>query len=146
MAILPPALILARLRGTWRLEREYFGVSGSMNGTAAWQSGAADELHYAEEGILRVGARRLSATRRYDFRPVGDAVDIRFADGPNNGGLFLSLRFAETDDDAATAAASHLCAADLYEGEWRVGPAGLYSAITVTGPHKSYRMVSRYRR
>lgn len=96
--------------------------------------------------MLQLGAARMSATRRYDFRPAGEAVEIRFADGPSAGGLFLRLIFRLDDDGMAVASASHLCAADLYEGEWRIGRAELHATITASGPQKAYRMISRYDR
>ena len=146
MTAIPPPSILTLLQGQWSLNRQYFGVPGSLRGRAIWLPDASDGLHYAEEGVLQIGAARMSATRRYDFRPAGDAVEIRFADGPSAGGLFLRLIFVAAADGMAVASASHLCAADLYEGEWRIGRAELHATITASGPHKAYRMISRYDR
>lgn len=136
--------IFQALVGEWKLHRQIVPF-GSLTGGASFVAQSAARLHYTETGILRLdgGAGSTEARRCFSYRWEHGAINVYFADGPQDGQLFHVLSF----DDAISATASHHCVADLYRTTYRFElPARFSVEHHVTGPHKRYVSTSLYTR
>ncbi len=127
---------LADFQGQWRLERDIVhadGTSARFVGRAVWECSGAD-LDYAETGELAVpGQAPITAGQRYIWRPD---LTVWFSDG----------RYFHTVP-ARGGRTRHWCAPDRYDGEYDFDPWPRFRVTwRVSGPRKSYRMVSTYRR
>ena len=133
--------VLQDFVGHWHLSRRIenaLGPDGSLTGTAILQPRSGG-LAYHEQGALRLGeAPPLAASRRYLWQARSDKIEVRFEDG---------RAFHAFDPAALLSAARHDCPPDLYLlyydfshwPNWR-------SSVKVSGPRKSYQMVTHYQR
>lgn len=98
--------------------------------------GASIDLRWEEEGTLYWGGRCLSAHRTLALRLVGGEWWMTF----EHGGLFHRWQPAERLE--------HPCLADRYLGWLDLDPEGRQMRLLwdVTGPSKSQRIFTRYRR
>lgn len=126
--------------GAWVLERRILhddGPDAKFRGSARF---IPDEtgLIYEEKGLMKIdGHRPVSAQRRYLWREDEDgAIEVLFEDG---------RAFHRIDGDAPED--SHWCDPDTYDVRYEFGHwPDWISTWKVSGPRKSYRMVSNYRR
>ena len=141
------AQILQDLRGAWILHRDIQPGGARLHGDAVFAPMGEAVLAYRESGILTLADGRESfAYRQYRYRLSEDNVVVEFADGPDIGKQFLSLRFSRTDR-GWEASDVHVCRDDTYHANYRIlGPAAFEVIITVQGPAKAYELVSRYSR
>ncbi len=114
------------------------GTRGEFVGTATF---AADDggVVQTEAGELTYGDHRGPAERHLLWGPgSADGVQVRFADG---------RPFYVYRPVAGEWTAVHPCGADEYvvTGRW-LGPHAFDEEWSVTGPTKSYRLLSSYRR
>lgn len=139
--------ILQHLRGAWTLRRDIQPGGARLYGDAVFAPSGEGALAYRESGILTLAdGGEFSAYRQYLYRSSGDSVVVEFADGPDVGRQFLSLRFSPTDG-VLEASDVHACRDDAYHATYRIlGPAAFEVVITVQGPAKAYELVSRYSR
>ena len=92
---------------------------------------------FTEQGILRIGAREMPASRSYRLEPGDRSMRIRHADGSE----FIELGWR------AAQAVRHVCAADLYAGRFFFRDADEWiEAWRVKGPRKNYASLGRFRR
>ncbi len=127
---------LRDFKGIWDLQRQIEhrdGTRARFEGQALWKADD-DGLCQQETGALRIGENPpIKAMRRYLWRPD---LSVHFDDGrffhkvPPLGGK-----------------AGHWCAPDQYDGSYDFSRWPDFEVTwQVTGPRKSYRMHSRYRR
>ena len=130
----------AFLAGGWNLSRTIddrrTGQRGTLEGTATFAP-EGDGLVYREEGVLELAGYRGPVMQAYRYRfPAPHRAEVAFRDG----GLFHAL-----DLSRGVWAAEHVCADDLYRGDFRVeGPDRWRVSWTVTGPRKDQTLISRY--
>lgn len=127
---------LAHFEGAWRLERKIsddLGPNGVFEGEAIWAP-VPDGARLTEKGLLKLnGQKALQAERSYVWR---DDLTVWFPDGR----FFHSvpLHGGETE---------HWCDPDMYRVAYDFSAWPKFQTIwTVSGPRKSYRMVSVYKR
>ncbi|MEE8505068.1 MAG: DUF6314 family protein [Kiloniellales bacterium] len=132
----------AFLAGGWKLRRTIddrrAGQRGTLEGAAVFTP-EGDGLVYREAGVLDLAGYRGSVIQAYRYSfPAPHRAEVAFRDG----GLFHVL-----DLSARTWAAEHVCAGDLYRGDFLVeGPDQWRVSWTVTGPRKDQTLISRYSR
>ena len=125
---------LSDFEGDWTLSRRILHEDGRvamLEGRARWDRDG-DALIYNEEGELRLeGHAPVHATRRYRWE---EGLRVHFEDGrffhvvPAQGGT-----------------AHHWCSPDDYQVAYDFDDWPVFTTIwTVRGPHKAYRMISRY--
>ena len=143
--------LLPSLTGRWRIRRSIEDLRSAS--PVATLDGHADILpdgpwqaFYVEEGLLSLhGGPPVNARRTYYYRQQDSGLEIFF--DAERARLFHRLVLSEDADGSLVAADLHLCGADRYEGLYRFGRGGSFSIEhAVTGPHKSYRSITRYER
>ena len=134
-----PAERLAGLLGPWRVIR----VLRHADGTRARFRGRADwtprgpVLHCLEDGTLDQGGARYPASRVTLWRADATRLHVAFADGRPFHAFAAGPR----------AGAVHDCPPDTYRIGYDFGGGQGWSCRWhVTGPRKSYRALTRYRR
>lgn len=132
----------AFLAGGWKLSRTIddrrAGQRGTLEGAAVFTP-EGDGLVYREEGVLDLDGYRGSVMQAYRYSfSAPHRAEVAFRDG----GLFHAL-----DLSRGVWAAEHVCADDLYRGNFRVeGPDRWRVSWAVTGPRKDQTLISRYSR
>ena len=124
------------LLGCWHVRRT---VIDFLAGTSCVFSGQAVVTAdaFVETGDIRIGERRLAASRSYRLEKRGDMITVLRADGS----AFISL------DGRASQSVRHDCGADLYVGRLLFrGPHEWAEAWRVKGPRKNYASLSRFSR
>ena len=126
--------------GTWLLSREIVdgkGPDGRFEGEAEFVRDGGN-LNYIERGTLHLGTASFQAERRYLWSTLGPGeIALHFDDG----------RFFHSFALNPKAHATHNCPPDWYSVHYYFENWPVWSASwDVTGPRKSYRMNSRYRR
>jgi len=132
-----------RFEGVWRIERSIrdraSGSDGDFKGQARlWRS--MDGLAYHEEGLLNLGASiGLKAERKYFWQlQVPGRIDVYFDDG-------RFFHFFNPNENQWQA--EHICSPDHYRVAYEFRDNKNWRSIwDVSGPIKSYRMVSNYSR
>lgn len=140
------------LVGEWVFEREVPGYA-SVRGEARVMAAADGEARYEETAIVSLaqGGTRMRATQCYWFRRLAgpvNGIEVRFCD---TGELFERLEFRERADGGLEARARFLCADDVYESAFVVGPVEdgeerLRVEHVVRGPRKDYTVRTTYAR
>ncbi|MEM6355918.1 MAG: DUF6314 family protein [Pseudomonadota bacterium] len=126
-------------RGGWSMRRiiedVVDGVIGEFWGEAQFEPD--DEgLLCREEGVLRFRGQDLHADRGSLWRfPSPGEVEVRYLDGRPFHSFPLARPTAE-----------HLCGDDIYQVHYTFGGGAWSSVWSVSGPNKSYRMMTDYRR
>ncbi|MEM9063818.1 MAG: DUF6314 family protein [Pseudomonadota bacterium] len=126
-------------RGGWSMRRiiedVVDGVIGEFWGEAQFEPD--DEgLLCREEGVLRFRGQDLHADRGSLWRfPSPGEVEVRYLDGRPFHSFPLARPTAE-----------HLCGDDIYQVHYTFGSGAWSSVWSVSGPNKSYRMMTDYRR
>ena len=143
----PIADLRTYLAGTWEIRRiledKIRGEGGRFDGQASFAPESDDTLAYREDGCLVLGGFATLAHQSYLYGfpaplVVPHRAEVRFADG---------RPFHDLDLSAGLWQAEHLCAADLYRGQFRAEAPGRWSAVwTVTGPRKDQRLESLFTR
>ena len=132
----------AFLAGGWNLSRTIddrgAGQRGTLEGTAVFAP-EGDGLVYREAGVLDLAGYRRPVVQAYRYSfPAPHRAAVAFRDG----GLFHALNLS-----GGAWAAEHVCADDLYRGDFRVEGADRWRVSwTVTGPRKDQTLTSRYSR
>lgn len=141
------AQILRNLRGAWILHRDIQPDGARLFGEAVFTPVGEDALAYRETGVLTLAdGQEFSAYRQYRYCLREGSVIVDFADGPEVGKQFLSLRFFQPDS-WFEASDVHACGNDSYHATYKIFDAGAFeTVITVRGPAKAYQLVSRYSR
>ncbi len=124
--------------GRWQIARritDALGPDGVFDGEAVFERGDGG-LIYREAGTLRLGKAEFRAERQYLWQADGrGGVTVRFADGRPFHGFDLG----------DTAAADHACDPDQYRVAYEFARWPSWTSTwQVTGPRKSYVMVSDY--
>jgi uncharacterized protein DUF6314 len=148
MSARPPEGLLGALAGRWAIARVIEGEGAQAVGVASLRPDGDGALAYKEACQLTLSDGRVFQTyRNYRYRFVGEAIEIHFADGPDQGRLFVRLAFAQWAGAQAEAFDIHHCGDDIYRVLFRLDlPSQFETEITVSGPRKNYRAVSRYER
>lgn len=138
--------LLDMLEGAWRLSRSIEAEGAVMQGRAQFSRLAQDALLYREEGVLTLhNGQTVRCTRSYRFLAQGESLQIVFNDAPDAGKPFVTLRFSDAPSGVLIANDEHLCVADTYSVRYCLRlPAGYETDISVSGPQKKYRAVTRY--
>ncbi|OGT47175.1 MAG: hypothetical protein A3E82_02530 [Gammaproteobacteria bacterium RIFCSPHIGHO2_12_FULL_38_11] len=138
------------LCGSWKLNREIIDYKSKETKTATgdvvWEKTASTAiLHCRESGKLMLLEGKYDFLRDYFYQLDLDNVNILFADGINNGKLFLSFPFS----DVFCIQASHVCIKDHYRASLIV-PKNFHRDFCiifyVDGPQKAYQITSHYHR
>ncbi|MFD2175086.1 DUF6314 family protein [Rhodobacter lacus] len=132
--------------GLWQMERwiddRFGGQPGHFIGTAELQRDAKSAppgtWNWNESGYLTLGEETpVLATRTYLWRPVPPRIEVFFEDGRPFHAFALS----------GQATAAHWCDPDDYRVDYDFSRWPDWSATwRVSGPHKDYEMISRYKR
>ncbi|MDX6805669.1 DUF6314 family protein [Terrihabitans rhizophilus] len=139
-----PAALLARLIGTWTIERS-ISPDGSFRGAATFVQRADGDLGYSEQGELVLPTGRFAAERRYRFEPHETGFTVHFVDTAPR--LFHRVELRRMPDGAWTGEAPHPCGNDLYVTAYCFAPDGTFTIINrVSGPNKDYVVTSAYTR
>ena len=135
---------LAALIGAWVLDRQVEGVA-AMSGTAVFEADEPGWLAYREAGWLRLaGGQSFHAERRYLFQPRSTGFAVFFAETPPR--LFQEVGLSE-ERGLLSGEAVHRCEPDLYRSRYTFRSDGTFSIHhSVSGPRKSYRVDTLYRR
>jgi len=133
--------LLAHLRGQWTCRREIedrrAGREGRFEGEASFGHDGIG-LAYAEAGVLELpGTGAFRAERRYLWRAVPAGIAVLHENG---------TPFHAFDPRGDRPAALHRCEPDLYHVVYTFEADAWSSVWDVTGPRKSYRLVTRYAR
>ncbi|MDQ0391525.1 DUF6314 family protein [Labrys monachus] len=146
-----PHDILSSLAGEWRIRRSIEEIASSapmaeLEGIARITPAGRSEAAYVEEGLLSLPGRPpVGARRAYHYRQRADGIDIFFDAAGTR--IFHRLVLRDEGDGGLAATDLHLCAADRYEGVYRFLADGRFTVEhAVTGPRKSYRSMTDYRR
>ena len=138
------ARLFQSLEGQWRLQKS---MSGGQNfvGTALFARLAADCLRLTESGVLTLPDSQLQAGRTWDwFLRADGQLDIRYP--REQGGAPYHLLTPVRDGATWSGQASHLCAADVYEADYRLGEKAVLIEHWVRGPNKHYRVRAQFSR
>ncbi len=135
----------AALAGEWRLEKT-FSDGARFFGVARFIANETNALRLEEEGVLSLATGgSLKAFRQWDWAlEEGGALAIRYP--RENGGQPYHRFVPRFSGGEWTGAASHPCAADLYEAGYSFRPGLVTVAHRVTGPRKDYRIDARFSR
>jgi len=125
--------------GRWTIKRR---IEDALSGQDASFSGVAeiseqgDQWRYSETGQLQiVGAKPMTAERRYIWRADAAGVDVFFEDG----------RFFHRIALASAANAAHWCDPDQYDVVYDFVDWPIWQSVwIVIGPRKNYTMQSVY--
>lgn len=142
MGTYPVTDLAEYLRGAWHLARDIVDADGAALGTftgTAEFTPQDDELHYHEQGELRLAEHQGRASRSLRYHPEEPArCTVWFADGH----FFHDLRL-----DTGTWEVRHPCRADLYYGYFEVtGNDQWQQHWRVAGPEKAYEMTTTFTR
>lgn len=142
------AALLEMFEGEWDLSRRIDEENAVMIGHARFTREGSDVLRYREEGLLTLrNGQTIRCSRRYRFVAYPDSLLIEFDDGPDQGKKFVEIRFTGNPDGLMMGLDDHHCGQDLYTVEYRLSPPGCYEThVTVSGPQKAYRAVTRYQK
>lgn len=116
-----------------------------MAGQGEFTPTSHDEYKYIEQGTLTLdhGGVVENVTRVFLYQFKDEAIQIYYADGPDNGKLFQTLTF-KNDSEAS---AEHLCGKDLYKSHYKFEfPESFTITHDVKGPKKDYVSETVFRR
>ncbi len=122
-------------------------MSGGQHfaGTALFQRMAEDCLRLTESGVLTLPDAQLQAGRAWDwFLRPDSQLDIRYPQ--EHGGAPYHLLTPVRDGEGWFGHASHSCAADVYDADYRIGEKAMLIEHLVRGPNKDYRVQARFSR
>lgn len=128
--------IFQQLSGWWEINRQ-ISPGGVILGEVEFEAVSDDEYAYREHGTLTLdhGDVVEGVTRSYRYIYKEGAIQVLYADGPDDGKLFQVLEF----EDKTRAQAQHLCGQDLYQSRYEFYLPDSFSIThTVTGPKKDY--------
>lgn len=139
------------LTGAWTLERTISDGS-SFSGTAVFSPFGDNALLLVEEGLFRPGGltdphqKPMPAGRQWIWRLVGTGqgqLDISYPEP--DGRLYHNFRPVHAAGEWR-GAGEHLCGADVYRADYRLGANRMEIVHDVAGPAKDYRLTSRFSR
>jgi Family of unknown function (DUF6314) len=138
------ATVFAALTGQWRIERRIDPGLGTFTGVARIRPLRTDELHYREDGELRLATGHSGpAHREYVYILDGDAIRVCLVVDGEPGTTVHRLDLA----GGSEASDVHLCRADRYLGTYSFAGADRFTvAMRVVGPDKDYEIHTSYRR
>jgi hypothetical protein len=148
---LPPAeKVFALLEGSWAIERA-IEPGGQYEGVGEFSKVAPNTLDYYEKGRLSLAnGKRLNAEKRYTYLLGNGVIEVRFADGVNQGEHFVFMQFPSFQDEPwpiESAEDTHLCLLDTYKAIFRFDSEDEFSVTYVVhGPRKGYVSRSIYSR
>lgn len=133
-----------RLEGAWDLGRT-IQDQATMTGIARFRRHDPDALEYREEGRVRLAdGRAFDAHRQYRFERAPRGFLVFFAEEPPR--LFHRIELMR-DGDALAGSATHQCAPDVYDSNYRFLTDGsFFIRHAVRGPRKDYVSVTMFRR
>jgi hypothetical protein len=138
------ARLFHSLEGEWRLEKSMSGGQ-DFAGTALFARVAGDCLRLTESGVLTLPDSQLQAGRAWDwFLRADGQLEIRYP-AENGGGSYHRLTPVR-DGGSWFGQASHLCAADVYDADYRLGEKAMLIEHLVRGPNKDYRVRAQFSR
>ena len=140
-----PDLIFDELAGRWQIERR-IDNGAVLTGTAIFKRAASNELRYCEEGRLRLpNGGQFDSEQKYVYGKLEGGFAVFFNETPLR--LFHELHFQPDGRGAFRGHATHPCDNDLYNSEYAFLPDGSFVVQhQVTGPKKSYLMITQYHR
>jgi hypothetical protein len=124
------------LVGDWKVRRTMIDfLTGATHRFAG--DAVVTEDAFTEHGLMRIGAHKMPASRRYRLEPGEGSMRILHADGRD---------FIEIGPEAAQTV-RHLCGADLYVGRFFFRGADEWAeAWRVKGPRKNYASLGWFQR
>jgi hypothetical protein len=133
-----------RLEGAWDLVRT-IEDQATMTGIAEFRRHGPDALAYREEGRVRLAdGKAFDAHREYLFERAPHGFLVCFAEEPPR--LFHRIELMRAGD-ALAGSATHQCAPDVYDSNYRFLADGTFSIRhMVRGPRKGYVSVTMFTR
>jgi hypothetical protein len=146
----PAARVFALLEGSWTIERA-IEPGGQYVGIAEFIQVSPDILEYYEKGRLSLAnGKRLDAEKRYTYLLQDGTIEVRFADGMNDGQHFVFIEFPTFQEQPwpiESAEDTHICRLDTYKAVFRFeSPDSFSTTYNVCGPRKGYVSRSVYTR
>jgi len=125
-----------RLEGAWELGRTIENQA-TMTGIAKFRRHDPNALDYREEGRVQLAdGKAFDAHREYRFERAPHGFLVFFAEEPPR--LFHRIELIG-DGDALSGSATHLCAPDVYDSDYRFLADGTFVIRhAVRGPRKNY--------
>jgi hypothetical protein len=133
-----------RLEGAWDLGRT-IESQATMTGIAEFRRHDPNTLGYREEGRVQLSdGKGFDAHREYRFERAPHGFLVFFAEEPPR--LFHRIELIR-DGDALAGSATHLCAPDVYDSDYRFLADGTFVIChTVRGPRKDYVSTTVFKR
>ncbi len=133
-----------RLEGAWELGRS-IESQAAMTGIAKFRRHGPDALEYREEGRVHLAdGKTFDAHREYRFERAPHGFLVFFAEEPPR--LFHRIELMR-DGDTLSGSATHLCAPDVYDSDYRFLADGTFVIRhAVRGPRKDYVSTTVFRR
>jgi hypothetical protein len=132
-----------RLEGAWDLGRTIEGQA-TMTGIGRFSRHDPDALEYREEGRVQLAdGKAFYAHREYRFERAPRGFLVFFAEEPPR--LFHRIELMR-EGDALSGSATHLCAPDVYDSDYRFLADGTFVIRhAVRGPRKDYVSATVFR-
>jgi hypothetical protein len=139
------ARLFAELAGEWRLQKT-FSDGSRFSGHAIFDPIRRNAHAMNEKGVLTLpDGNSLAASRQWDWFLDEDG-SLAIAYPADQGGSLYHRLIPKGSDGAFSGGASHLCAADNYDAEYRFDRASIVIDHRVKGPKKDYRIEALFTR
>lgn len=139
------ARLFGSLAGEWLLEKT-FSDGSAFSGRAFFDTAGRNALALREEGVLALpNGNRLAASRQWDWFLAEDG-SLTIGYPADQGGSVYHRFIPAGGKNGFTGSASHLCAADTYEAQYRFDEAVIVIDHRVKGPKKDYAITAVMRR
>ena len=116
-----------------------------FSGTALFVRLTQDCLRLTETGVLTLPGSQLQAGRAWNwFLRDGGRLEVRYPQ--EHGGGSYHVLTPVRDGETWFGQASHLCVADVYDADYRLGENAMLIEHAVRGPNKDYRVRAQFSR
>jgi len=143
--------IFNALKGSWDFYRTITG-EGWVKGKAQFSEVAANQLHYKEEGIFHLSAKKtqhpIIREYFYHYHEAENKISVYFANDDKPTYLLHDLNFVSPNlISTPTATGIHHCKFDIYEAEYNfLTDREFKLTYKVHGPSKNYVAVTLFKR
>ncbi len=153
---MPIANIFKRLAGLWAFEREIINqaqaeFSGMVTGTAVFTPITEDIYQCIESGVFTTHSQQkftVSKEFLYCFNGAKQAITVHAAQNQQSTGELFELRFPSSLSAPLVCNSRHLCAKDIYDGEFSfpddMNFTNFKIKYSVEGPAKSYTSTTNF--
>lgn len=139
------ARLFAELAGEWRLEK-IFSDGSAFSGRARFDPSGRNAHSMSETGLLKLpDGNSLSASRQWDWF-LDEHGSLAIAYPADQGGAIYHRFMPIAGEGVFAGSASHLCAADTYQADYRFEEGVIVIDHRVRGPKKDYAIRAVMRR